>query len=66
MQLSQMYTGGTETVVTDNAFHGSIDSVHVLSPKVFKGNNLSKSQGTPNTRPKFVFGSRLQSLGGIG
>lgn len=43
MQLSQLYTGGTEVLVTDNAFHGSIDSVHVLSPKVFKANNITKA-----------------------
>ncbi|KAG0713984.1 5-phosphohydroxy-L-lysine phospho-lyase [Chionoecetes opilio] len=43
MQLSRLYTGGTEAVVTDNAFHGSIDSVHVFSPKVFKANNKAKA-----------------------
>ncbi|XP_045121103.1 5-phosphohydroxy-L-lysine phospho-lyase-like isoform X1 [Portunus trituberculatus] len=43
LQLSQLYTGGTEAVVTDNAFHGSIDSVHHLSPKVFKTNNITKA-----------------------
>lgn len=42
LQLSVLHTGGTDVVVTDNAFHGSIDSVHHLSPKVFKANNICK------------------------
>ncbi|XP_042241512.1 5-phosphohydroxy-L-lysine phospho-lyase-like isoform X2 [Homarus americanus] len=40
LQLSRLYTNGTDAIVVDNAFHGSIDSVHQLSPKVFKCNNI--------------------------
>ncbi|KAK3876762.1 hypothetical protein Pcinc_018475 [Petrolisthes cinctipes] len=43
LQLSTLHTGGTDAVVTDNAFHGSIGSVHHLSPKVFKANNMTKA-----------------------
>lgn len=43
LQLSALHTGGTDVLVTDNAFHGSIDSVHHLSPKVFKANNICES-----------------------
>lgn len=43
LQLSRLHTSGTETVVVDNAFHGCIESVHQLSPKVFKANNITKA-----------------------
>lgn len=36
LQLARLYTCGTDAVVIDNAFHGSIDSVYPLSPKVSK------------------------------
>lgn len=69
MQLSRLYTGGTEVVVTDNAFHGSIDSVHMLSPKVFKANNIGESSGywsgTPDARWKFCFRIKIGSRGWV-
>lgn len=43
LQLARLYTHGTEALIVDNAFHGSIDSVHYLSPKVFKQNNITKA-----------------------
>ncbi|KAK7067019.1 hypothetical protein SK128_027334, partial [Halocaridina rubra] len=36
LQLSRLYTCGTDAVVIDNAFHGNVDSVYPLSPKVSK------------------------------
>lgn len=41
VQLARLYTRGNDVLVVDNAFHGSIDSVHHLSPKVSKANNIS-------------------------
>jgi len=43
LQLVRLYTQRTEVLIVDNAFHGSIDSVHNLSPKVFKQNNITKA-----------------------
>lgn len=42
LQLSRLYTCGTAVIVVDNAFHGALDSVHQLSPKIYKSNNISK------------------------
>lgn len=42
LQLARLYTSGTDAIVIDNAFHGSIDSIHHLSPKVSKSNKTSK------------------------
>lgn len=43
LQLARLYTNGTDAVVIDNAFHGSIGSIHHLSPKVAKSNNITKA-----------------------
>lgn len=56
LQLARLHTGGTETVVIDNAFHGCIDSVHQLSPKVLKANNQSEYQAGDLERRRHSMG----------
>ncbi|XP_076055455.1 5-phosphohydroxy-L-lysine phospho-lyase-like isoform X3 [Oratosquilla oratoria] len=41
LQLARLYTGADDAIVVDNSFHGSLDSVQSLSPKILKSTNMS-------------------------